>query len=88
MATSSQKSDHVSEVRQTVTKLLEAQNQLAALRREWDALGLSSELVEEDMVGENAGLTPADIAAVYTTLGEIETLMAAGHATNLYKVKL
>lgn len=84
--TSAQKSNHITRVRQSVTNWLAAQNELHDLRREWDALALSTAIVAEDFVGENAGLTPAEIAAVYTTLAAEDTLMAQGHSTNLYAV--
>lgn len=86
MATQSQKSDHITNVRSAVDNWLAAQNALAALRREWDALGLSSALTESDFVGSNAGLTPAQIAAVYTTYAAEMDLMAMGHSTNLHAV--
>lgn len=87
MATSRQKSDHVSKVRAQVRALLEAVNELAALRSEWDALGMSSALQDTDMIGENEGLLAVDIANVYTSATAINNLLAAGHATNLYKAK-
>ncbi len=86
MATSAQKSDHISRVRSAVDTILAGQDALIALRREWDALNLGSELTDEDFACENAGLTPANIASVYTTLEAIKTLMDAGHGTNLYTV--
>lgn len=86
MATTMQKSDHITRVRSAVDTWLSAQAALNELRREWDALGLASDLVEADFVGENAGLLPTDIADVYTTLAAELTLMSQGHATNLFKV--
>lgn len=88
MTTTAQKSNHITNVRQAATALLDAYNRLSALRREWDALALSSELAEGDFSGQNAELLPADIAAIYTTLGALDTLMAAGNSTNLHKVKV
>ena len=86
MATSSQKSDHITRVRSAVDTWLAAQDALRALRREWDALGLADALTEADFVGSNAGLTPAQMAAVYTSLDAEMALMTQGHATNLYAV--
>lgn len=86
MATQAQKSNHVTRVRNAVTQWLAAQNELHDMRREWDALALSTELVEADFMGENEGLTPVEIAAVYTTLAAEDALMAQGHSTNLYAV--
>ena len=87
MATENQKSDHITKLRNAVDTWLAAQNRLIDLRREWDALGLAGELTEADFAGENAGLTPAHVTAVYTTLQAEMALMAQGHATNLYQVK-
>jgi hypothetical protein len=86
MATEMQKSNHITSVRNSVDTWLSAQNALLALRREWDALGLSAALTPADFVGENAGLTPAEISAVYTTLDAEMSMMAAGHSTNLHQV--
>jgi hypothetical protein len=86
-ATSSQKSNHITLVRNASTQWVQAQNALIDLRREWDALDLANELTEADFVGENTGLTPAEIAAVYTTLTAELALMAQGHITNLMAVK-
>ena len=86
MATTAQKSDHITRVRSAVDTWLAAQAALTELKREWDALDLGSDMVEADFVGENIGLLPADIAAVYTSLAAELTLMGQGHATNLFKV--
>lgn len=86
-STPKQRSDHISMVRAQVRALLEAVNELAALRSEWDALGMSSALQDTDMIGENEGLLAVDIANVYTSATAINNLLAAGHATNLYKAK-
>ena len=90
MATVKQIKDHVSEQRQAVTAFLDSVNRLRAGLVEWNALGLDAEAVDGIITGEDAGIGGADVAAVYVTLGAIETLLApaAGHATNLYKVKL
>jgi len=84
MATTQQMSDHVTKVRQAATEAMDAIKQLDALRKDWDYLGLSSALTDDQC----QGLTTADIAAVYTTLAAINTLLAAGHGTNMTKVRL
>jgi hypothetical protein len=95
------RSDHISNTRQAATQLIDAVNKLRALKREWDA-GMGTWLVDAtgddptaegynpyDFAGANAGLMKADISAVTgTTLTAFETLLAAGHATNLEKIAL
>lgn len=81
-----QKSDHITQIRQAVDSWLSAQDKLTALRREYDALDLGNQFTDTDFIGDNAGLTGSDISAVYTTLAAELSLMAQGHATNLYKV--
>lgn len=81
-------SDHITKVRQAATKIIDAVDDLTALKAEYDALDLGSALTVNDFEGSNAHLNVAAIAAVEgTTLSAIKTLMAQGHATNLYKVK-
>ena len=80
-------SNHITDVRQATSALIEAIDRLRALKKESDALDLGNTLTEADFEGQTH-LAAADITAVTgTTLAAIETLMAAGHATNLYKVK-
>lgn len=81
-------SNHVSRVRQTAAQLIDGVDKLQALKREWDALGYSAAIIESGIIGDNAGVTGADIAAVYVTLDALNTLLAQGHATNLYRAKL
>ncbi len=65
-----------------------AAQELDALKKEWD-YGMSTWLADADFVGENTGLTKADVTAVVgTTLAALDSLLAAGHGTNLLKVKL
>ncbi len=87
MATMNQKIEHINSVRSNATRLMDTIKALQGLRKDWDYLGLSSAIEAEDFTGTNEGLTPAQIAAVYTTLEAIETLLAAGHGTNLTAVK-
>ena len=87
MATQRQISDHITMVRQNVRKILDGVEELDNLRAAWDALDLGNVLTDEHFLGENEGLTTAQIASVYTTHAAIKGLFAKGHATNLYKVK-
>lgn len=87
MATQRQISDHVSNLRANVRKILDGVEELDNLRAEYDALGLSGNLDPEHFQGDNEGLTGNDIADAYNTHSAIKALFAQGHATNLYKVK-
>jgi hypothetical protein len=84
MATSAQKSDHVTKVRQAATRLMDVIKELNGLRVDWDALGLSAELTNDDCQGNIV----ADISAVYTSHAAINALLAQGHNTNLTKVRI
>jgi hypothetical protein len=100
-STFSNRSDHITQVRQAATQLIESIDELRALKREWDA-GMSTWIVDasgddpaaegyapHDFAGANVGLMKADISAVIgTTLAEIELLLAEGHATNLAKISM
>lgn len=87
MATDSAKSDHISKVRQAAAEILEAADKLRALRREWDYLGLG-EALPVDLAGlGHAGITRAQVSAVYTSAEALEALLAQGHGTNLAQVK-
>lgn len=87
----SRKSDFVHDVQQNVTDLIDAYNALRANRREWDAMdyGNSNPITPDDLEGSSGMVNAGDIAsAVGTTVDAIEGLLAQGHATNLYKVRL
>ena len=100
-STMSNRINHINRARQAATNLMAAINELRALKIEWDA-GMSVWIVDAtgddpnaegyipyDFKGDNQGLMKADISAVTsTTLAAIETLLAAGHATNLEKITL
>lgn len=78
---------YVAECRTQATNLLITLNKLAALKNKWIALDLGNALNDSDIGGENAGITKAQIGAVLgTTLPAIDTLLAAGHVTNLHTI--
>ena len=99
-ATAGERSDFITRVRQETDKLMDAVDGLNALKAQWD-YGMSSWIVDAsgndpeaegydagDFAGANAGLMVADIAAVVgTTLTAVNALLAAGHGTNLQKVR-
>lgn len=82
-------SDFVTELRQATTAMIDDLDKLRALRREWDAVGYSGTITAAGgFEGANADIDEAKLASVFTTLAALETLLAAGHATNLYGVHL
>ena len=85
-STSKQRSDYISQVRGKAKAFVQAVDDLRALSHQHTATDIANDLTEADFTGENEAFTKADILAVLTTLGNIETMMAAGNATNLYKV--
>lgn len=88
MSTEQTRSDHITKTRQAATALLNALDDLRALRVAWDA-GHSTWITEEDFVGANEGLVKTDISDISgTTLDALVVLLASGHATNLEKIRL
>jgi len=80
-------SDHITNVRNATREFIAVINKYRALSRQSVALDLPNVMTADDFAGENANILPADLTAVIgTTLSAIEALLAAGHATNLYKV--
>lgn len=80
-------SDHITNVRNAAGEFIAVMGKLRNLARQSAALDLPNVMTAEDFDGANAHIAPADITAVIgTTLPAIEALLAAGHATNLYKV--
>lgn len=95
-----QHSDFITRTRNASKAFISAVDQLRALDKERVALDLGNQLNDGtrdaedddatrygDFAGTNNNLTTADINGVFTTLANIETMMNAGNATNLYKVK-
>lgn len=87
MANASQKTNFITNVRIQASKLLDSIEEMNSLKDEWDAL-MNSEIEDGDFLGSNSGLVTVEIANVIgTTLTTINTALASGHFTNLYKVK-
>lgn len=82
------KSDFVSEVRSDVKVLTEALDRLRNKQLEWNALDYGNTLLPEDLEGSSEGVVPADVGAVvFGTVDAFDAVLAAGHATNLYKLR-
>lgn len=84
-----QKLDFVSEARDATTKILEGYEKLISMQGEWNALDYGNAIVPNDLVGsEHEGLTAANVgAAVFDSANAITTLLGAGHATNLNRIR-
>lgn len=86
---SSERYNEITRIRQATTKLIEAIEELEAMKKNWIYLDLGNVLTVDDFINQHEGLTVADLTAVGgTTLDAIEALLAAGHGTNLYKIKI
>lgn len=78
---------HVSQIRTQATNLIRTFAKLRELRKRHDALALGSKIVDADISGDNEGITYAQcVAVIGTTLEAFESVMDAGHATNLHTV--
>ena len=77
----------VTQVSTQAANLIATLQKLRALRSKYDALDLGNTLSQDDIGGDNEGILIPEITAVLgNTLEALETLMAAGHATNLHKI--
>lgn len=86
MAANSKNSDFITRSRQAAKAVLDALETLDGVRLEWDSL-YNATVTEDDFAGENAVITLADLQGEMTTQGALDTLMDAGHRTNLLKVE-
>lgn len=77
--------EFIAKVRGEVKALWDSINELRGHRKRWDALALGDTMA--DGTGPNAGVTAAHTGAVvHATLDALESLLAAGHATNLARL--
>jgi hypothetical protein len=74
--------------RQAVTKHQEASEEMDALVAEFNARGFSGTIADEDLVGANAGMTTALISNAVGSNSAIQTMLDAGHRTNLDSVRV
>lgn len=79
------------QIRTQAGNLLIVLNHLEALANTWDRLDLGntndSGMIEDDLTGVNEGITRTALAAVIgTTLDAFNSLLAAGHGTNLESI--
>lgn len=77
--------DFITEVRTASRAIWDAINTLKGLQTEWNALDYSNELDPGE--GDNAGITAAEVGAVlFDTTNAFQTVLNAGHATNMAKL--
>lgn len=77
----------VTAARTQAANLLLTIEKMQALTNKMTALDLANALNQADIGGDNEGVLIADVVAVLgTTLTAMNTLLAAGHATNLHKI--
>jgi len=87
--TATKANEYMMLVRVESTNLLTTLNRLQLLRQEWDALNYVNTYDDSGLTGANEGKTKAQLAAVIgTSLDAFEGLLAAGHATNLFTLKI
>lgn len=78
--------EYVRIARQQAIQLWNAYQSLKSMQDEWNAQDYGNTLVI-DPGGNNADITPADVGAVvFATADAINTVMNAGHATNVTKL--
>jgi len=79
-------SDFITRSRQAAAEVLQALSKLDGIRLEWDTL-YNATITAEDFDGTNSEITLTDLTAEMTSQAAIDSLMDAGHRTNLLKVK-
>lgn len=86
MPASDPNSDFITKSREDAGAFLEAISRLRERAHSWNAL-YNAIIVQENFTGENASKTLSQLQALFTTLAAFETLLAAGHETNLEAIK-
>jgi hypothetical protein len=90
---SGKKSDFVSRLVTDVSSLLDATDNLLALRLQYDSLGMAPGgtgpyvLTQDDILIANNHLTPQEIADAFSSLDAHKALLVQGHLTNLNKIR-
>ena len=86
MANNAKNSDFITRARQAASNLLTALAILDNVRLEWDSL-YNAVITAEDFDGTNSEIDLTILTAEMTTQAAIDTLLDAGHRTNLLKVR-
>lgn len=77
---------YISELRQAVAEFNQAMMKLREAKRKWGSQDLGNVLVQNDLQGDNVNLLVDDLVNVITTVAAVESLLTAGHATNMDRV--
>lgn len=76
----------VTAMREQATALWDAQNAAETLVEEFNAKGLSGQITDEDINGDNYDLTAQNVSDFIGSVAAITTLFGQGHATNISKM--
>lgn len=80
---------YISQIRTQATNLIVTVQKLHALEEKRVAMDLGNSLNQEDVGGDNEGIQITDcMNVITTTLTALDTVMAAGHSTNLHKIAI
>ena len=77
----------VSRTIEAADQFMTAYEELQEIRTEYDALDYGNTLTAPAFEGDNQHVDLANVVAVITTQAALEGLLAAGHRTNLMKVR-
>lgn len=83
----SKQANYVSRLIEATDIFMNAYERLQDLRAEYDALDYGNRLATAGFVGENEHVELADVVALINSQTAIETTLAAGHRTNMLKMK-
>jgi len=72
--------------RDAITALMHAFETLASLAAPYTALDLGNTLTPEDFAAGNTDVTLAQLVAAVGSVAALQAVLAAGHATNLYRL--
>ena len=76
----------ITQERQAITNLLGVLGALDTLAQQYISLDYGNSLTDEDFQGANTDIVKADLVAAVASVQAIGAFVAAGHATNLYKL--
>jgi hypothetical protein len=85
MSATARHQDFITAARIATRKVWEGINELRSMQKEWNGKDYGTTLPAG--TGMNDGVTKAEVGAVvFDTVDAVDTLLAAGHATNLSKL--
>jgi len=84
----SQASDLITNVRQSASSLIGALNQFRAAQAEYVGFDAINTLTDEQFIGQNQGLTAADLHTAVATINTVLDGLNAKTIGDVYKIKL